>query len=162
MKIRLILFFIVSLTISCNNSISDMDRTEISKIEYDFSDSSTPPRYHRSYQITVLPKKVKVVVDSYGTKLANETYPIQSSDFEKLVALTKNLDGPGTKITKGATGTKGYNISLYKGDKEFYNQYWDSLSKVGQGSEDFIAAVKALVPNLSELTGRPLPEPDGE
>lgn len=135
-----------------------MDRTEISKIGYRFSDSSTPPRYHRSYRITVFPKEVKVTVDVYGTELANETYPIQSSDFEKLVGLTKSLDAPGTKTAKGATGTKGYSISLFKNDKEFYNLYWDSLSKVGQDSEDFITAVKALVPNLSELTGRSLPE----
>lgn len=135
-----------------------MNRKDIEKIEYRFSDSSTPPQYHRSYRITVFPDKVHVTVDVYGTELANETYAINSSDFEKLVNLTKDLDSAGRKIAKGATGTKGYNISLYKSNEQFYNLYWDSLNKVGQGSTDFIAAVKALVPNLAELTGRSLPQ----
>lgn len=137
-----------------------MDRENIDKIVYRFKDSSTPPRFHRSYKITVTENEARVRVDVYGTELANEIYPIDSDAFKDLIASTENLDAAGKYIAAGATGTKGNTISLYGKEGKFYELHWDSLNKVGQGSLDFIAKLKELVPQLSELKKREIPQSD--
>lgn len=156
----LLLLFISMIALSCNHKISDMDKQQIESIKYRFKDSSTPPRFHRSYTITVYAEKVDVSVDVYGTTLADETYKIEPSVLKNLIDNTDLLDPPRRKITNGATGTKGYTISISGNGKSIYKLYWDSLQEVGEGTGKFKDMVRAVVPNLSELTSRKLPERD--
>lgn len=137
-----------------------MDKQQIESIKYRFKDSSTPPRFHRSYTITVYTDKVDVSVDVYGTKLADETYEIEGSVLQGLIDQVDLLDPPGSKITEGATGTKGYTIFISGGGQSIYKLHWDSLKKVGEGTETFKRMIMETVPNLSELKSRKLPERD--
>lgn len=147
---------------NCNHKISEADKNNIDKIEYEFTDSSVPPRYHRSYTITLTSSQVHVIVKSYKTELANEAYPIDKGVFEKLVENTSKLDSPDTKVTEGATGTSGNSINLFTGDKVIYDLYWDSLKKgkISDETKEYVGMIKATVPNLSELLERPLPSSD--
>ncbi len=159
LKLLFPLLLLVGL-LSCGPQISDMEQKEMDQIEYRFSDSSTPPMYHRSYTITINAQQVECVVDVYGTELANETYPIDETRFRELVTKTSSLGRAVNKTTDGATGTKGYRISLSKKNTVFYWAYWDSLQEVNQGKLDFIEEVKAMVPNLSDLLARQINEDD--
>jgi len=162
MNFRHLLFLISIISLfNCNPGISDMEKSEMDQIIYRFSDSSTPPRYHRSYTISITPKEVKCTVNSYGTELANETYPFDENRFKALVDQTSMLGGPINKVARGATGTKGYGFSLMKGGKEFYKTYWDSMQDVSKGKRAFIELVKAQIPNLSDLLARELKEDNG-
>ncbi|MGK0389979.1 MAG: hypothetical protein ACI94Y_002729 [Maribacter sp.] len=159
------IFFLFScsmLFFNCNNKISEINKNDIDKIEYEFTDSSVPPRYHRSYIITVTPNQVHVTVNSYGTELANETYPIEKTVFEQLVKNVSMLDAADKKITRGATGTSGNSINLLIGSEVIYDLYWDSLMKrkISEETKKYVEMIKATVPNLSELTGRSLPSVD--
>ena len=161
MQNRIFLLFSCSmLFFNCNNKISETDKKGIDKIEYEFSDSSVPPQYHRSYTIAVTSEQVHVTVNSYGTELANETYALDKGVFEQLVKNVNKLDPADKKITKGATGTSGKRINLLKGSEVIYDLYWDSLKKgkISDETNEYVEMIKATVPNLSELTGRSLPE----
>ncbi|MEL6937299.1 MAG: hypothetical protein AAFO59_11610, partial [Cyanobacteria bacterium J06607_17] len=54
----------------------------VTKIVYRFRDASVPPRYHRSYTISVTPDEANVVVNSYSTRLNELTVQLSSSEFQ--------------------------------------------------------------------------------
>ncbi len=146
-KILLILILITNL-FSCKNQ---MDMNEISTIEYRFSDSSTPPQYHRSFTITVDSNQAHLTVDVYGTILADSIYTINNEKFNELKLLALSLESAKTKTSDGATGTKHYRIELLNKNKEsIYLIYWDSLNKVQENTYQFIEQIKALIPDLRE------------
>ncbi len=124
----------------------------ITKIEYVFSDSSVPPRFHRSYRIDLDPNEVQIVIDSYGTVLVDTIMPVEKGAFKAILEKASALEASGEKITKGnPTGTSSQTIILKEEEKEAYSLYWDSLQDVSQGTEDFVKAIKATIPNFTEL-----------
>ncbi len=130
----------------------------VDRIEYRFSDSSTPPQYHRSYSLVATSDRVNCMVDVYGTTLADETYPITSIQFEDLKKKSSGLERTAEKIEDGATGTKTHYITLFEGDSSVYSLIWDSLNEVDQSTKNFVTDVKNLVPELPSLLEKPLPE----
>ena len=61
-----------------------MSNSGITEIAYHFADASVPPDYHRSYSITVTAAAVRIVVDSYGEILADETFAVTAERFDEL------------------------------------------------------------------------------
>ena len=69
----------------CNGDGKDnMINAKIQEITYHFGDASVPPKYHRSYTVTVTTDKVRIVVDSYGKILADKGYEITNKQFNDI------------------------------------------------------------------------------
>ncbi|MBN2727595.1 MAG: hypothetical protein JXR53_00055 [Bacteroidales bacterium] len=82
-----LLFPIMALILlfSCKNHKNmENSKTKISRIEYHFSDSSVPPPYHRSYDITVVHDTIYLTVDSYGEILTDTSFALAKEDFEEI------------------------------------------------------------------------------
>ncbi len=91
----------------------------VTKIELRFRDSSVPPQYHRSYTITLTPRKARKVVDSYGDVISDEEAALDPKLFEKLVADLKKLglkDVPPK--SDGCTGGTSRSLTVYEGSNK--------------------------------------------
>ncbi|MCL5991748.1 MAG: hypothetical protein M1419_06560, partial [Bacteroidetes bacterium] len=92
--IKLVLFIILSFFIfnvtSFSKKPTNKSKEKITKIIYYFYDSSVPPKYHRSYTITITENKLMIVVDSYGDIINEKEFEIDSSQF---VMIKKSLVG---------------------------------------------------------------------
>jgi len=64
-------------------------------VEYRFTDSSVPPEYHRSYTLTVAGGEARIVVDSYGDVLHDETAAVDDATWTALLDDVEQLDGLG-------------------------------------------------------------------
>ncbi|EKV03083.1 hypothetical protein Lepto7375DRAFT_5358 [Leptolyngbya sp. PCC 7375] len=53
----------------------------VTKIVYRFRDASVPPRYHKSYRISVTSSEANIVVNSYGRQLNERTIQISPTEF---------------------------------------------------------------------------------
>jgi hypothetical protein len=53
-------------------------------VTYSFTDASVPPPYHRSFVLTVTAKESRIVVDSYGDVLADESLPTRPQAWDAL------------------------------------------------------------------------------
>lgn len=76
-----------------------------------FNDSSVPPPYHRSWEVTVEPDEVSMVVTSYSNELARRAVPLSADDrAEFLAGLPDALDEIGTddvgEVCPGGTSTE--------------------------------------------------------
>lgn len=133
-------------------------KVENNKYEYRFGDSSVPPQYHRSYTITITPNKAHIVVDSYGDVLADKTYDITKSDYEKTEKAFKEagLRTCRMKENTGCTGGTSESVTAYKNDAQtFTGRVYhcggeDSGNMCGDVSK-FADVVKGLIPDLMTL-----------
>lgn len=136
----------------------NMDYSEAEEIVYEFTDSSVPPQYHRSYTIRVMRDSVHVTVDSYGEILAEAGYPITGSDHRELMEALETAglhlvperenDGctGGTTETLtilGAEGTVFHGWVYHCGGRDYGTMEGD----VALAAEAF----RALVPDLETL-----------
>ncbi|MDP6545959.1 MAG: hypothetical protein QGH60_18420 [Phycisphaerae bacterium] len=137
-----------------------MTDTAITEITYHFGDASVPPEYHRSYSITVTADKVRVVVDSYGEILADETYTIAPSQFDDLKrSLERNNIRNCTLVDdedEGWTGGTIESITCSDKDNEIFSGSVDHCGEKDTGNlcgdiPCFAEDVKNLVPDLEKL-----------
>lgn len=82
-------------------------------LELKFTHSSVPPQYHRSYVLTVEEQSAHVVVDSYGSVLADETIEVPDAVWVPFVASLSDdlaavpeLDATTTDGCGGGTRTE--------------------------------------------------------
>lgn len=135
------------------------DNSEITKIVYEFGDSSVPPQYHRSYVITVTKDKVHIVVDSYGDVLNDKEYKIDEKDFDSIVEALSEYDIKNrtkTEDNRGCTGGTSDGVKYYIGDtKEFdgynYNCAGEKFGNLDGDVEGFASTVKDLIPGFEKL-----------
>lgn len=130
----------------------------ITEIVYRFLDSSVPPPYHRSYTITVTPQEVRVVVDSYGDVIADETTPLEPGVFDGLVsALTESDIRPCETVEPdGCTGGTTGSLTVSAGSDTVLSGWVHHCGGREYGNlqgnlEEFADRMRALVPNLAEL-----------
>jgi hypothetical protein len=85
-------------------------------VTYAFRDSSVPPPYHRSFVITVDRHRARIVVDSYGTVLADQTAPMPPVSWQQLSDTIGDLDGIVIEeAERGCTGGTGFALSVSDG-----------------------------------------------
>ncbi|OIQ36541.1 MAG: hypothetical protein BM555_02500 [Crocinitomix sp. MedPE-SWsnd] len=154
MKIALPFLIIICL-ISCEEPMT-FDKDKVEKIVYRFQDSSVPPQYHRSYEITISPTKINTVVDSYGDVLAQEELECSAESFAALIetcnnsklAICENDDPP-------CTGQTSETLDIYQGElhyESYLNQCQGNDYKSSCGDvKSVIKKIKGMVPNLSSL-----------
>lgn len=131
---------------------------DIDKIIYNFTDSSVPPQYHRSYQLTLTMNYIKIVVDSYGEILLRKLIKFNRKNFHRLL---KNFER--YKITKkdedinnGCTGGTGETITIFNGKRKLFDGYIYHCGGNHYGNLDgsyqlYFKSITKIVKNLDTL-----------
>ena len=154
--ILLILFFSSSCSIlNFKKSHSNM---KIEKIIYQYGDASVPPRYHRSYTISLTPDSVEIVVDSYGSIISEKKYSVTESKFEKIVVSLNNneIKNCQKKENKGCTGGTSEHISYFSSTEELFSGYvyhcgGDNYGDLCGNTKNFGNEMRKLIVDLDSL-----------
>jgi len=117
----IVLFACLLFKQSCSHSktttakTTTMDESKIVKIIYRYKDSSVPPRFHRSYDLTITAKQIEMKEDSYGDILSEESRDFNSDDFNKLLTAFGEMEIANKTLAKndGCTGGTTEYIKFY-------------------------------------------------
>lgn len=126
---------------------------EFDKIYYHFSDSSVPPKYHRSYTIVITKDEVECSVDVYGDVIAEKSYEFTQEKFDKLVQKTIGLQSG--KYGKPMSGSTATYIELKNKDEVVHELTWYDDDKVKSKTLGFEKAIKACAPDLGQMLMTP-------
>ena len=150
-------FIITCCLISCNNEKkTDPEKKEPEKKEgnysfiYDFTDSSVPPEYHRSFSIKVMPGRVYLKVHSYGDLLLSDTTSLSD---EAYAAFSKSISDLNIRSTKekdndGCTGGTTDELDLYSGtSQQVKGHLYNCGGKIYGTLEGDVEAAKKLFLN---------------
>lgn len=124
----------------------------ITKLVYRFRDASVPPRYHRSYTISITASEANVVVSSYGTQLNENTVPISPSDFQTALDVIEKSQITQSSETESDSKTIGGKIEylqLFDKDTELFSGSTHNSSV--QGTKILKGDIKAVRKYLRSL-----------
>jgi hypothetical protein len=143
--------------VACEDAVT-ITEDDFASITYSFHDSSVPPVYHRSYDITVSPKDVRVQVDSYGDILAEDQFEISASDLSSLIKTINDakLKSGNSGPNEGCDGGTSESLSIKTKKGNVYSGSFDHCDgvKIPESLGDVkavIDAMKNLVPNLGTM-----------
>ena len=122
-------------------------------VTYAFRDSSVPPPYHRSFVITVDRNAARIVVDSYGTVLADRTAPTPPGVWEQLRNTIGELDGIVIEEPEqGCTGGTGFALSVSEGGPTLEGPACGGAnSNAEERVAAWIAPARSLFPPMGQL-----------
>lgn len=83
------------LVAACGGDDGGPAATDVTAVVYRFNDSSVPPEFHRSYELTVSATEANLVVDSYGDALHDVTQPIDAALWDSTVTAALAYVGDG-------------------------------------------------------------------
>lgn len=94
---------------------------------YNFTDSSTPPEYHRSYSISICKDSITVEVASYGDLLLRKSYPFTQERFnavkkELAAQVISKGEAKEEPLSTGGT-TDALSFYLNGAEKPFFSAY---------------------------------------
>jgi len=132
-----------------------------SVITYAFHDSSVPPRYHRSVTLTVTKQETRMVVDSYGTVLADENRPTSDALWSVLAETLPTIEGRPVEVpAQGCTGGTRIDVLIDTAGTRVLDLRPEFCGGVNVELRDlvrtWIEPVLAIFPPVSELA------PEGE
>ena len=82
-------------------------------VVYRFQDSSVPPQYHRSEELTIDRTTTRLVIDSYGDVLADESRPTPPEVWRGLVAGMESIAAlPVEEAQEGCVGGTSESIRV--------------------------------------------------
>jgi hypothetical protein len=151
-----IMLLCFSLT-SC--SAQNKSSKKSSEIFYRYGDSSVPPKYHRSYSITVTEEKVSIVVDSYGDILAEDSFDLAPGKMGELIKLAKDLKIRNTgnlKTSSDCTGGTTRRLTIIEKGRERVSGELYICGGTIYGTlrgdiDEFGQALKALIPGFNKM-----------
>ena len=124
---------------------------------YRFIDASVPPEYHRSYTIGVMPEKVEMQVDVYGTILNKYIITLKKAGYLSFLHALEafRIQNKEESAESGCTGGKTDILALYIGMSNQLNGhlYYGGNKSFGNMEGDVAAIValfKSLVPDLQK------------
>ncbi len=122
-------------------------------VTYAFRDSSVPPPYHRSFVMTVDRHTARIVVDSYGTVLADRTAPMPSGTWEQMSDTIGDLDGILIEEPEqGCTGGTGFALSVSEGGLTLEGSACGGAnSNAEQRVAAWIRPARSLFPPMEQL-----------
>jgi len=129
-------------------------------VTYAFQDSSVPPPYHRSFVLTADRNEAHIVVDSYGTVLADRTAPMPPGIWTRLSQTFGDLSGIAVEEpAQGCTGGTGFTLTISAGESAEFELDGSACGGANSDAEDRVAAwihpVRDLFPPMARLA------PDG-
>lgn len=123
-------------------------------VTYQFHDSSVPPPYHRSFVLIFDRERARIVVDSYGTVLADRTAPMSPGLWQQ-VSDSIPRDIVVEEPAQGCTGGTGFTVSVADGGVVSFNLAGSECGGVNslaaQRLADWVAPVRALFPPMNQL-----------
>jgi len=132
----------------------------VSRIVYSFRDGPLPPDEQRNYTITLSPRTVRLVVDSYGVILLDRTFRLGRREFQETVSLLlrsiRTMDRSGEMADSGCTGGTSEHLSVHgTGGEMLSGSVWhcggQSTGDI-EGDLGVIARViRGLVPDFDRL-----------
>lgn len=161
-KLVLILFLIGSFS-ACKSILSRKKMEEklkdLEQFSYEFTDSSVPPPFHRSYTIDVNKDSVCLTVDSYGDTLAHKEYSMPENGLEMIAnALLKHKINKRfqEKKSKGCTGGTTRAISWRTKNKDFFDASLYRCGGKDYGTlvgdiDSFLIDIRPLTPDLKSV-----------
>lgn len=122
-------------------------------VTYAFRDSSMPPPYHRSFVITVDRDAARIVVDSYGTVLADQTAAMPPGTWQRISDTIADLDGIVIEEPEqGCTGGTGFALSVSDGGFALEGSACGGAnSEAERRVSAWIAPVRSLFPPMDQL-----------
>ncbi len=122
-------------------------------VTYAFRDSSMPPPYHRSFVITVDRNAARIVVDSYGTVLADRTAPMPPGIWQQMSDTIADLDGIVIEEPEqGCTGGTGFALSVSDGGLALEGSACGGAnSNAEQRVAAWIRPARSLFPPMDQL-----------
>lgn len=125
-------------------------------ITYEFTDSSVPPPYHRSFVLTVSETSARIVVDSYGDVLADESASVPSATWDALATSYRDLGGIViVEPEQGCTGGTNFAVTVTVGDAVLRDLSGYVCGGANAEADvqvrKWIAPARALFPPMSEL-----------
>lgn len=132
---------------------------EVDFLRFKFHDSSVPPEFHRSYLLYFHDDEVRVVIDSYGDILAEETVKIGEDKVKEafsLIGKFKIADKSSKSEGKGCTGGTGISVSYGKGETTLCDGYNYFCAGEESGSlqgdlKGFEDKLTDLIPNFGQI-----------
>lgn len=156
MKRSFLCVLILPFMMSCEDVLV-IDATEVNTIVYQFTDSSVPPKYHRSYNIEVTTNSIHFKVDSYGDLLAEESIELAPNVFNDLIQIINaaQLVSTKTKAEQGCTGGKTERLMITSSDKLVYVGDFDhcgglEIPEKAGDVEKVVQTIKGLIPNFHD------------
>lgn len=125
-------------------------------ITYQFLDSSVPPPYHRSYELTVTEKESRIIVDSYGDVLADERVPTDPAVWSALGSTVDQVSSlEAVKPEQGCTGGTATSLAVIEGDTVLADLMLDECAGANAGAAEavdaWIAPARAQFPAMDVL-----------
>ena len=129
-------------------------------VTYEFRDSSVPPPYHRSFALTFNQEQARMVVDSYGEVLADETRAMTSEAWDQVSSTFGVIENLKLEEPEpGCTGGTGFAVTVASAEADMLDVDGYVCGGVnGEANEEvaaWVAPVRSLFPPMSELA------PDG-
>lgn len=130
-------------------------------VVYAFGDSSVPPAYHRSVTLTVTAAEARIVVDSYGDVLADESTATPSAVWQQLGDTLPALQGIVIEGPRdGCVGGTSLQVTVTTPDAELLRLDPEFCGGSNEGVEQaidaWIAPARDLFPSTDVLA------PEGE
>lgn len=123
-------------------------------VTYQFHDSSVPPPYHRSFVLTFDSERARIVVDSYGTVVADRTAPMTPALWRQ-VSDSIPRDIVVEEPAQGCTGGTGFSVSVADGGVVSFTLAGSDCGGVNsltaQRLADWVAPVRELFPPMNQL-----------
>lgn len=127
-----------------------------STVTYEFRDSSVPPPYHRSYVLTFTEEQARIVVDSYGEILADQTRQMTPEAWGQVSATYPEVSGiTVTEPEQGCTGGTGFALKVEYGGAVAQDLDGYACGGVNADVEERLLAwvqpVRSLFPSMDDL-----------
>lgn len=125
-------------------------------ITYEFHDSSVPPPYHRSFVLTFDDERARIVVDSYGTVLADQSATMNPDVWQQVSGSVDGLrDIVIQEPAQGCTGGTGFAVSVVDGGVTSFSLNGSECGGANSDAAGRLAAwiqpVRALFPPMEQL-----------
>lgn len=136
--------------------MSEGDLPPSATVTYEFQDSSVPPQFHRSFVLVFDRTNARIVVDSYGDQLADQTAPMTpdawnqvSQGFPEVSRLV--VDGP----EDGCSGGTGFFTTVVEDGAVRFTLRGLACggvnSDVADRLADWVRPVRSLFPPMDQL-----------
>ncbi|MDA3021415.1 MAG: hypothetical protein O2943_01885 [Actinomycetota bacterium] len=125
-------------------------------VQYKFNDSSVPPAYHRSFELTVTARQARLVVDSYGDILADEVRDEVSDAWAKLDQSYAQLAAVTVvEPAGGCVGGTSRSLEITQGEEVIKEIFIDDCAEVNDVATaalaNWIAPAQQLFPAIDVL-----------
>lgn len=120
-------------------------------VVYRFNDSSVPPEYHRSYELTVEGTAARLVVDSYGDVLHDESVVLDAALVDTLRHDAEQLTIASFPDVQGCTGGTSESLRIVVDGVVIQDADVASCGTVGDAADATLAIGGLVGPILAEF-----------